>query len=196
MGDYNKGKGKGGGRFRGRDDRDGDRPAMHEAICNDCGKNCEVPFRPTGERPIYCSDCFKNQNDSPRGGRDRDYQRRDSRPRHEDRRQNQFAKAPSTENLGRHLEQINQTLNKILQVLSLATNNGTQMNESKKNEGKRNESSKSDHSKTTQKKKVDAEAVNRLVAEAIDSQTINRETKKATTKKNNEEKESNQKINL
>lgn len=35
----------------------GDRQ-MHEAICSECGEKCEVPFRPTGEKPVYCNDCF------------------------------------------------------------------------------------------------------------------------------------------
>ena len=39
---------------RGRDER----PAMHKATCAECDKTCEVPFRPTGEKPVYCSDCF------------------------------------------------------------------------------------------------------------------------------------------
>ena len=31
---------------------------MHKAICADCNKECEVPFRPTGDRPVYCKECF------------------------------------------------------------------------------------------------------------------------------------------
>ena len=68
--------GFGGGR------RDGDRPAMHSAVCDECGNDCEVPFKPTGSRPVLCSNCFgKQQGDSaPRrssfGGGDR-HERRD-----------------------------------------------------------------------------------------------------------------------
>ncbi|MFH1318778.1 MAG: CxxC-x17-CxxC domain-containing protein [Candidatus Omnitrophota bacterium] len=29
-----------------------------KAICADCKKECEVPFRPSGDRPVYCRDCF------------------------------------------------------------------------------------------------------------------------------------------
>ena len=29
-----------------------------KAICSDCKKECEVPFRPTGDRPVYCKECF------------------------------------------------------------------------------------------------------------------------------------------
>lgn len=32
---------------------------MFEAICARCGKDTQVPFRPTGARPVYCSDCFR-----------------------------------------------------------------------------------------------------------------------------------------
>jgi len=41
---------------------------MHKAVCDECHKNCEVPFRPSGDKPIYCSDCFgeKRGNEAPR----------------------------------------------------------------------------------------------------------------------------------
>ncbi len=52
----------------------GDRPQMHEAVCDECGRKCEVPFRPSGDKPIYCSDCFKSK-----GGNDRRDDRRSSR---------------------------------------------------------------------------------------------------------------------
>ena len=31
---------------------------MHKAICADCGKECEVPFKPTEGRPVYCRECW------------------------------------------------------------------------------------------------------------------------------------------
>ena len=31
---------------------------MHKAICADCQKECEVPFKPRQDRPVYCRDCF------------------------------------------------------------------------------------------------------------------------------------------
>jgi CxxC-x17-CxxC domain-containing protein len=31
---------------------------LYKAICADCKKECEVPFKPSGERPVYCKDCF------------------------------------------------------------------------------------------------------------------------------------------
>jgi CxxC-x17-CxxC domain-containing protein len=32
---------------------------MHDAVCARCGKDTQVPFKPTGARPVYCSDCFR-----------------------------------------------------------------------------------------------------------------------------------------
>ena len=57
--------GFGGGRSGGFGNRpqrsfnDGPRE-MHKAVCSECKKECEVPFRPTEGKPVYCSDCFKN----------------------------------------------------------------------------------------------------------------------------------------
>jgi CxxC-x17-CxxC domain-containing protein len=46
------GGGGGGGAFR---------PAreMHEVVCAGCGGIAKVPFLPRGDRPVYCSDCFR-----------------------------------------------------------------------------------------------------------------------------------------
>jgi CxxC-x17-CxxC domain-containing protein len=50
-----KGGWKGGDRGADRDSRP---MTMHPATCSSCQKACEVPFRPTGEKPVYCRDCF------------------------------------------------------------------------------------------------------------------------------------------
>ena len=39
----------------------GDRPMMHKATCNECGQSCEVPFKPNGRKPVFCSNCFKRE---------------------------------------------------------------------------------------------------------------------------------------
>ncbi|RJX21715.1 MAG: zinc-binding protein [Ammonifex sp.] len=31
---------------------------MYPATCAACGVETEVPFRPSGDRPVYCRDCF------------------------------------------------------------------------------------------------------------------------------------------
>jgi len=32
---------------------------MYKATCADCGKECEVPFKPIEGRPVYCRDCYR-----------------------------------------------------------------------------------------------------------------------------------------
>lgn len=51
-----------------RGGRRDDRGTMFKAVCNECHKDCEVPFRPSSDKPIYCDSCFKNKrgNESPR----------------------------------------------------------------------------------------------------------------------------------
>ncbi|WP_165076227.1 CxxC-x17-CxxC domain-containing protein [Methanogenium sp. MK-MG] len=44
--------------YRGGERSYGGPREMHKATCADCGKECEVPFRPTEGRPVYCNDCF------------------------------------------------------------------------------------------------------------------------------------------
>ena len=35
---------------------------FHKAVCADCGAECEVPFRPSNGKPIYCKDCYRKHN--------------------------------------------------------------------------------------------------------------------------------------
>ncbi len=38
---------------------------MHKAVCSDCKKECEVPFKPREDRPIYCKECYsKHKSDT------------------------------------------------------------------------------------------------------------------------------------
>jgi CxxC-x17-CxxC domain-containing protein len=48
----------------GGGDRNGEERQMFKAVCSSCRQSCDVPFRPTGEKPVYCRECF-TQN-SPR----------------------------------------------------------------------------------------------------------------------------------
>ena len=43
--------GGGGGGFEKR--------TMYKATCSDCGQECEVPFKPTEGKPVYCRDCYR-----------------------------------------------------------------------------------------------------------------------------------------
>jgi len=35
---------------------------MHAAVCSDCGKECEVLFKPNLNRPVYCRDCWEKRS--------------------------------------------------------------------------------------------------------------------------------------
>ncbi len=35
------------------------RRQMFPVVCAECGKDTEVPFEPRGDRPVYCSDCYR-----------------------------------------------------------------------------------------------------------------------------------------
>lgn len=46
---------------------------MYPAVCDKCGKDCQVPFRPSGDKPIYCSNCFEKEG----GGKSDRFEKRD-----------------------------------------------------------------------------------------------------------------------
>jgi CxxC-x17-CxxC domain-containing protein len=35
------------------------RREMFTVKCAECGKDAQVPFQPRGDRPVYCSDCYR-----------------------------------------------------------------------------------------------------------------------------------------
>jgi CxxC-x17-CxxC domain-containing protein len=51
------GRGFGGDRNFSR----GDRKNMVDVVCDKCGKDCQVPFKPTGDKPVLCRECFEGQ---------------------------------------------------------------------------------------------------------------------------------------
>lgn len=137
MGDYNRNNRSGGRRddskFGGRGGsgrsfgggRDFDRP-MYRATCANCGNECQVPFKPTGERPVYCSNCFEKMRggDDDRRGSRRDF----GRPQFDDRRSRPSdrddRRAPPVQNNGQIMELLNSLhlkMDKILNALEPKT---------------------------------------------------------------------------
>lgn len=113
-------KGRSGGRDFGGDrggkrsfggGRGGERAEMFSTVCSDCGKKCEVPFRPTGDKPVFCSDCFRNKGEGSSRGGERNFGRRDFKPRYDDRNK-------ETVNYKAQFEAINIKLDKILKLLN------------------------------------------------------------------------------
>lgn len=58
MENFNRFNRSGSGGSREFGGRGGDRQ-MHKTTCSNCGKECEVPFKPTGSKPVFCSECFE-----------------------------------------------------------------------------------------------------------------------------------------
>ncbi|MFH2137284.1 MAG: CxxC-x17-CxxC domain-containing protein [Candidatus Omnitrophota bacterium] len=44
---------------QGRDNR-----PMHKAVCADCRRDCEVPFKPREDRQVYCKECFTKRKNN------------------------------------------------------------------------------------------------------------------------------------
>ena len=57
---FGGGSGGGGGGGGSRGYSSGPRQ-MYPATCASCGQQTEVPFKPSGNRPVYCRDCFQAQ---------------------------------------------------------------------------------------------------------------------------------------
>jgi CxxC-x17-CxxC domain-containing protein len=87
---------------------------MHRATCDNCGNECEVPFRPTSGKPVYCSNCFEKQkggSDSRRfEGRSegRSFERPESRDNGQSQSQPQYRE---------QLDALTIKLDRILQIL-------------------------------------------------------------------------------
>lgn len=106
-GGFGRGGGRGGFSGRGRSSfgEDRGRRETFQTVCSDCGKNCQVPFKPTNGKPVYCSECFEKVN----GGREdsRRPARSDFRPQ-----------APAFDQNRAQLEAMNIKLDKILSIIS------------------------------------------------------------------------------
>ena len=114
MGDFRRDNRSGGGRdFKRRDfgSRD-DRPqVMHETICSDCGKECEVPFKPTGSKPVFCRDCFQSKRSGEKSENFR-------RPDFQDRNSNPTPRTVEQPQYREQFEALNAKLDKILNLLT------------------------------------------------------------------------------
>lgn len=111
--------GFGGNRGGGYGGRNEDRE-MFQAVCTECGKGCEVPFKPTGSKPVLCRDCFRGARGEDRGGRDsgrRDFPPRGNRDDYRQQRDNTIG-GKSAEHFDQQFSLLNEKLDKILQRLT------------------------------------------------------------------------------
>ncbi len=66
-------------------------------ICADCSKECEIPFKPSGDRPVYCKECFAKRKESHpfNVNRDKRFEKRDfPRGRRLNKRQDEKRQKP------------------------------------------------------------------------------------------------------
>jgi CxxC-x17-CxxC domain-containing protein len=94
----------------------GGKLVLHRATCSTCGQSCEVPFRPSDDRPVFCKNCFDKNDVSAKGGR---FDKRDNSP-------SRSFSAPSTpdpriDNLQKQVETLSYKLDKVLKLLQPAT---------------------------------------------------------------------------
>lgn len=133
MSDFNQNNRSGGRRsgqrYSGRDsgrrsfgDRDSAR-TMHRTTCAECGNDCEVPFRPSGDRPVYCSKCFEKRSNEDGNSREPD-RRNYRRSRFEEKRTSSPAfgsvgntSAQLSGQIVEQLRSLNTKLDKIISVL-------------------------------------------------------------------------------
>ncbi len=128
-GGFNRGGSGGRPRFGGRPSfgqggRDSGPKEMFSATCANCGKECQVPFRPNGEKPVYCNDCFRSHKEEGSS----DFPRRDSRGPSDHFQKRDFKPAfqtrtthdnPGVSDLKRQIEAINVKLDKIMQAIGV-----------------------------------------------------------------------------
>ncbi|KKW42697.1 MAG: hypothetical protein UY92_C0004G0033 [Candidatus Magasanikbacteria bacterium GW2011_GWA2_56_11] len=104
---------------RGFGGRDAGRPAMYQAVCDKCGADCEVPFRPTGNRPVFCRACFGKQGAAQA---DRPAGRNFADPGYGNKRVREFdpgrSADKSTQNFKEQFDLLNAKLDRILETLA------------------------------------------------------------------------------
>lgn len=113
------------GGARGQHDRPARNVELFKATCSECGKTCELPFKPSADKPVYCSDCFGRRlsNHEPRGAQQKVRENksetkkpRDQRsPRH-DAAQRQQSMAVA--DMQRQLTKLEEKLNRILEIIN------------------------------------------------------------------------------
>lgn len=105
-----------------------DRKRMYEAVCDNCGNKCTVPFQPHAGKPVYCSQCFEDKKD--KGGR-------------------------NTEQYKEQFEALNTKLDKILKMLTPKVSTAVAQEEKtvtrRKNSARNRRASKKQANKTEKK---------------------------------------------
>jgi CxxC-x17-CxxC domain-containing protein len=95
---------------------------MHPATCTKCGERCEVPFKPNGKKPIFCSNCFvRDDGEQSEPGAFGNKRREPGAFGNERRDRGGFGERPSfnkRDDSSAQLKQINAKLDLILKAIS------------------------------------------------------------------------------
>ena len=105
---------------------------MHKATCADCGKECEVPFRPSGDKPVYCSECFGGKREAGDRGERKEFNRE---PRREFNSRPSFS-APSNEDTKKQFAELNTKIDRLIGVVEKLLEGKTGANSEAKVEAK------------------------------------------------------------
>ncbi len=123
MRDFNNnnrfGGSRGGSRFGGRGNSGG--TTMHDAVCAECGNNCKVPFFPSGNKPVYCSNCFEQRDggdDNARAPRRNNF----DRPQFSEKRNFSAPRSNNQDNDSKKFDQLNAKLDKVIKTLNYMIN--------------------------------------------------------------------------
>lgn len=100
------------------DNRSFDRPRgedrqMYDAVCSNCGDKCQIPFRPSQGRDVFCSRCFDMNN-----GSDARRPERKSFDRPQANRDDSRSKTNESPNYKAQFEALNAKMDKILSLLN------------------------------------------------------------------------------
>jgi len=108
--------------FDSRESKSGNGFKLYEAVCDKCGKNCEIPFQPTGGKPIYCRSCFRENSGNPSSGNFKEFQPRERGDRFESRSNPKFERDFESKDSSvsvDDLAKINRKLDKIMKALKI-----------------------------------------------------------------------------
>lgn len=102
---------------KGGSDRFGGPKQMYKAECSNCHNSCEVPFRPNGKKPVFCSNCFvKDGDDAPRSPH-RSAPSRDYAPRPSYERPAPAREDRSLEEVKAELKGVNEKLERLIKIM-------------------------------------------------------------------------------
>ena len=97
--------------FGSKESRSGNGFKLFEAVCDKCGNKCDLPFEPTGNKPIYCRSCFReSQGSNERFGQKNRFESK----KFDDRQESNMPTISSGD-----LEAINRKLDKIMKALKI-----------------------------------------------------------------------------